>query len=113
MIIGILESPLTGNCKIDVYDICMNDWLPKLDSTKSKLCRDAFITYNKSSNKYRLAFVRGYKIVTKINIRPSDAEEIISMLGLRSRQSSVFNAVETYRLTWFHVDFLSCGFPKK
>ena len=102
---GILEAPSTGNCELNIDEICMNDWLPKIDRTYKKLCRDAFISHHTTTNTFRLVFVRGYRIVTKITISPQDARLIIDNLGLTDR-SSFLRSSRTYRLTWFHVDYL-------
>jgi hypothetical protein len=101
----VLDCPLSGVCKIDVDKICMQDWLPKIDKSGSKLCRDAFICHYAPSNEYRLMFVSGYTQQLKITISESDAKNIIDKMGLTFR-SRFLPSSKTYRITWFHIDYL-------
>lgn len=103
----IANMPMSGCCNLDIELTCSQDWLPKIDKSGSKLCRDAFITHCGQSNEYRLCFVRGYKFAVKVTISECDAEEIINKLGLTHRENKIFGNNSTYRITWFHIDKLN------
>ena len=58
---------------------------------------------------WRMQNVRGYKLSTKVTISENDAKAIIENMSLKGRHA-LFKGSMTYRLTWFHVDYLENKF---